>query len=451
MSVYDTVITGGCLISPVGELHQDLGISDGKIAAIEPNLAGQGKEEIAAEGAIITPGIIDSHVHINEPGNTDWEGFETGSRAAIAGGITCIFDMPLNSLPTTINVEALELKKQRAETKCMTDFAFWGGLVPGNLGELEALHHAGVIGYKAFMSNSGLDEFPHADKTVLKKGMKIISKLPGMRLALHAEDNELTKELSRQAILSEQTSAQDFLNSRPIEAELIAIQSAIDISAETNCPIHIVHVSCPEGIDLITKAKQTGIDITVETCPHYLYFTSDVLETVGSLAKCAPPLRRTGTVLALREKLRTREIDTIGSDHSPCPATMKKGNNFFQPWGGISGLQHSGPIIYSLLRETLNMDLCDITKLMSQAPAQRFGLRNKGAIVLGGDADLCIGNLKNTQAITNEELHYRNPHSPYVGTTHAFNVETTIVRGNVVYKNKEFQGHFQGKFIRPNQ
>ena len=449
MSVYDTVIVGGCLVTPEGESYQDLGISDGKIAAIEPNLAGQGKEERAIEGAVVIPGIIDSHVHINEPGHTNWEGFETGSRAAIAGGITCIFDMPLNSIPTTINVEAFELKKNRAEAKCMTDFAFWGGLVPGNLEDLESLYLAGVIGFKAFMSNSGLDEFPNVNESVLRKGMKAISKLPGMRLALHAEDNELTEELSKRAILSGQTSVQDFLDSRPIEAELIAIRSAINLAGETGCPIHIVHVSCPEGIDLITAAKQAGIDVTVETCPHYLYFTNDILGDAGSVAKCAPPLRAAGTVIALREKLRTREIDTIGSDHSPCLESMKSGNNFFQTWGGISGLQHSGPIIYSLLRETLEMELCDITKLMSQTPAQRFGLKHKGAIALGMDADLCIGKFDNTQPIAKEDLLYRNPHSPYVGFTPNFNVQSTIVRGCAVYKNKEFQGEIHGKFIRP--
>ena len=451
MSAYDTVIVDGCLITPEGELHHDLGILDGKIAAIEPNLAGQGKEELTIEGAFVIPGIIDSHVHINEPGNTNWEGFETGSRAAIAGGITCLFDMPLNSLPTTINIEAFELKKQRAEAKCMTDFALWGGLVPGNLEDLESLYDAGVIGFKAFMSNSGLDEFPNVNESVLRKGMKAISKLPDMRLALHAEDNDLTEELSMQASNSGLTSAQDFLDSRPIEAELIAIQLAINLAGETGCPIHIVHVSCPEGIDLITNAKKAGIDITVETCPHYLHFTSDILEEAGSLAKCAPPLRAKGTVLALREKLRTGEIDTIGSDHSPCPANMKMGNNFFQSWGGISGLQHSGPIIYSLLKETLDLELYEITKLMSQSPAQRFCLKHKGAIALGLDADLCIGKFDNTQPIAKEDLLYRNPHSPYVGNTPSFNVKSTIVRGCSVYKNKVFQGELLGKFIRPDR
>jgi len=212
MPSFDTVIVGASLVTPEGETRKDLGISDGKIVAIEDQLNGQSANEIVAEDAIVIPGIIDSHVHLNEPGNTDWEGFDTGSKAALAGGITCLFDMPLNSLPTTINVEAFELKKQRGEANCRTDFALYGGFVPGNDDQLEALYEVGVIAFKGFMSNSGLNEFPCVNANELRKGMQVIAKLPGMRLALHAEDNELTGELSKRCIQAGKMAYQDFLN-----------------------------------------------------------------------------------------------------------------------------------------------------------------------------------------------------------------------------------------------
>ena len=258
MPNFETVILGGTVVGPNSEDNLDLGITDGSIQAIEKNLSGQGSQEIVAEGCFVLPGTIDSHVHINEPGNTDWEGFETGSKAAAAGGTTCIIDMPLNSLPTTINAEAFQTKKECGEKNSLVDFALWGGLVPGNIDNLESLCELGVIGFKAFMSNSGLKEFPCVDSSNLKAGMKEIAKLDGMVLALHAEDDALTAELSRQCIESGKTGILDFLHSRPIEAELIAIRSAIELSGETDCPIHIVHVSCAEGIDLIAEAKKNG-------------------------------------------------------------------------------------------------------------------------------------------------------------------------------------------------
>ena len=261
MPEFDTVILGGTLITPEGEAQNDLGIIDGKIAAIESNLGGKGQAEVQADDHFVIPGIIDSHVHINEPGNTAWEGFATGSKAALAGGISCIFDMPLNSIPTTVDVAALEQKLARAQANAHCDFALYGGLIPGNQDQLEGLYDAGVIAFKGFMSNSGLDEFPNVDPTQLKKGMKVIASLPGMRLALHAEDNDLTTKLSQECIQTGRTTGNDFLESRPIEAELLAIQTAIDIAGETECPIHIVHVSCAEGIDLISKAKVEGVAI----------------------------------------------------------------------------------------------------------------------------------------------------------------------------------------------
>lgn len=451
MHRYDSVIVGGCLVTPDAEVHQDLGIQDGLITAIEHSLTGQGREEIVAEGNYVLPGIIDSHVHINEPGNTAWEGFETGSRAALAGGVTCLFDMPLNSLPTTTNVEALELKKACAEEKCLTDFALWGGLVPDNIDDLEGLFEAGVIGFKGFMVNSGLQEFPCIDEVALKAGMNAIAKLPGMRLALHAEDEALTAKRTRQCLDQERITTGDFLHSRPIEAELIAISRAVEIAGETGCPIHIVHVSCPEGIDLVNEAKQAGTDITVETCPHYLSLTQEATHIIGALAKCAPPLRSSTTVEGLLKKVRSGELDTIGSDHSPCPESMKISDNFFEAWGGISSLQHAGPITYSLLYNQLGMPLNSIAKLTSQHPSKIFNLKKKGALELGKDADFFIGNFANTQTIKKEDLYYRNAHSPYLDTAPQFQVLKTFLRGKTGFREGRFNESRKGKFVRPTQ
>ncbi|MBH54078.1 MAG: allantoinase AllB [Opitutaceae bacterium] len=448
MPDFDTVILRGTVVGPTGEYPMDLGIADGIIQAIEKDLSGQANHEILAEGCFVIPGIIDSHVHINEPGNTDWEGFETGSKAAAAGGTTCIIDMPINSLPTTINAEAFHKKKEHGENNCLVDFALWGGLVPDNIGQLESLWELGVIGFKAFMSNSGIKKFPCVDTTSLKKGMKAIAKLEGMVLALHAEDDALTAKLSKQYIQSGNTNYTDFLNSRPIEAELIAIKTAIELSGETGCPIHIVHVSCAEGIDLITEAKQNKVDITAETCPHYLCLTTEALDQWGAIAKCAPPLRNPFAVEALWEKFRKGEIDTLGSDHSPCLDVMKKGEDFFKAWCGISGIQHLATISYSLIREKTNWSLLDISKLLSTHPAERFQLPRKGKLEVGMDADLCVANFKGRNSISSEGLYYKNKHSPYVGLHFPFQAKETLVRGRSVFADGTIQNNGRGKFIR---
>ncbi|MCB1124204.1 MAG: allantoinase AllB [Verrucomicrobiae bacterium] len=449
MPEFDTVIRGGNLVTPTGEVRMDIHISDGRIAGLGPALSSDGAREINADGLVVLPGVIDSHVHINEPGHTEWEGFETGSRAALAGGVTCLVDMPLNSIPTTVTVEALEAKKACATVNCKTDYALWGGLVPGHIDDLEPLGMAGVIGFKAFMCNSGLDEFPYADEVTLRAGMQKIARLPGMVLALHAEDNTLTTALTRKCIESGQNSLEDFLNSRPIEAELLAIRMAINLAGETGCPIHIVHVSCAEGIDLVSEAKAAGVDVTVETCPHYLSLNSEALETAGAVAKCAPPLRKSAAVEALHHKLMEGGIDTIGSDHSPCPASMKEGANIFEAWGGISSLQHAGPITYSLLRDTLKQPLSTIADLLSRKPADRFRLPNKGSIEVGKDADLVLVDFKNTKPITTRELHYRNPHTPYVGLVPTMRIHHTLIRGVPVYSEGKFNSDFHGRFVRP--
>jgi Dihydroorotase and related cyclic amidohydrolases len=285
-----------------------LGVLDGLVAASGPSLAGVAKEVLEVPDGRIVPGWIDAHVHFNEPGRTEWEGLETGSLALAAAGGTTFFDMPLNSTPPVVDAASLEKKRLLAGEKAHLDFALWGGLTPDSLAHLEAMAEGGAVGFKAFMCHSGLDEYPFADAATLRRGMKIAAGL-NLPVSVHAE---ISRDLPRAG-----HDMAAWLASRPQSFEQVAIRLALDLAGETGCALHIVHVTCPEGIDLVTRAKQQGVDVTVETCPHYLLLDEEDAIAIGAPAKCAPPLRPAETVARMWEKLRAGEIDTLGSDHSP--------------------------------------------------------------------------------------------------------------------------------------
>lgn len=310
----DLLIQNASVVRGAEVSTADIGISEGSIDFVGAGKTTHARETLDASGVHVFPGLIDSHVHFNEPGRTDWEGIETGSRALAAGGGTLFFDMPLNAHPPTVDPAGFDLKRSAAEAKSLTDFAFWGGLVPNKLDQLEPLAARGVVGFKAFMSNSGIDDFPCADDQTLLEGMKRAARL-GRVVAVHAESETITSELSAKFQTAGKTAIRDYLDSRPIEAELEAIQVALEMAGETKCALHIVHVSCGAGIALIASARKQGVNVTCETCPHYLTLTEEDLMRIGALAKCAPPLRLKPAQDALWEYLRAGEITTIGSDH----------------------------------------------------------------------------------------------------------------------------------------
>mgnify|MGYP000850506858 CR=1 FL=1 len=283
MNGFEVIIRGGTVVTPEGVTAADVGIADGKIVAVGEKLGGLAREEIKADGLHIFPGVIDSHVHFNEPGRDDWEGIETGSRALVAGGGTMFFDMPLNAHPPTCDAASFDEKAGLAAEKSYADFALWGGLVPGNLHCLEQLAQRGVIGFKAFMSNSGIEDFSRVDEAVLKEGMKRAAKL-GKLVAVHAESEVITSELAKRAQDKNKTSIRDYLDSRPIYAELDAIHKAIQLAGETKCALHIVHVSSGAGVALVASAQKQGVDVTCETCPHYLVLTEEDVEKLGAVA-----------------------------------------------------------------------------------------------------------------------------------------------------------------------
>ncbi|MEY2495009.1 MAG: allantoinase [Verrucomicrobiota bacterium] len=422
--------------------EQDIGISEGKIVALAENLAGSAKSEIDARNLAIFPGVIDAHVHFNEPGRAEWEGFATGSRAAAAGGTTTVFDMPLNAHPPTTNRENFELKRVAAEASSLVDFGLWGGLVPGNLSDLEALRDCGVVGLKAFMCNSGIGDFPHVDEKTLRAGMNRAAGLD-LLVALHAESEEMTSALTGEARVAGRKEVRDYLNSRPIAAELEAIRVAIELASETGCRLHIVHVSCGSGVAVVAEARSRGIDVTCETCPHYLVLTEHDMEQLGAVAKCAPPLRSSSDQRQLHERLG--DITTIGSDHSPSPAEMKQRDNFFDVWGGISGCQH-------LLPSLINADITpnEIRRLTSRDVASRFRVQAKGAIAAGKDADFTLVDLKGQEVVRPESLHYRHQQSPYVGRTLRGRVRRTFLRGQTIFEDGKFADRPMGKLVQPN-
>lgn len=387
-----------------------LGISGGKIAPPD----GQARHEIDATNRFLLPAWIDSHVHFNEPGRADWEGLHTGSLALAAGGGCAFFDMPLNSTPPVTTLEAFEEKRRIAEAKSHLDFALWGGLTPDSLPHLAAMAGAGAIGFKAFMCHSGLDEYLAADAATLRAGMTTAAGL-GLPVAVHAE---LPRPVS--------TTGKDmaaWLQSRPIDFELEAIRLAIDLAGETGCALHIVHVTCPEGIDLVTAAKRAGVDVTVETCPHYLLLdTSDAIR-IGPAAKCAPPLRMAATIDALWGRLLSGAIDTIGSDHSPSPPDLKQGDDLFAIWGGIAGIQHGLPLLFG--------HTFDFLPQISANVADRFRIPGRGRLDPGFDADFILVE-KAPHTITADELLTRHKISPYLGRHSQFHIRSTYLRGEPV-------------------
>lgn len=409
-----------------------VGIADGKFAALAGD--GRGTTEIDATGLTFLPGLIDAHVHFNEPGRADWEGLETGSRAAAAGGITTFFDMPLNSTPPTVTAEAFHAKAALAAEKSVVDFALWGGLVPGFIDQMESLRDCGVIGFKAFMSGSGIEEFPSADFGTLREGMKKAAAL-GLLVAVHAEMDAMNTNSG--------TTIREYLASRPVESELAAIKAACEIAGETGCALHIVHVSSAAGVAAVAEAAANGVDVTCETCPHYLFFTHEDVERLGAVAKCAPPIRSRVERDALVDCLFDGKIQTIGSDHSPAPPSMKQDANFFKVWGGISGVQHLLPVLLEL-----GLEPEMIARLTATNVAKRFGLaKQKGRIALGLDADFVLIDRAKSETVTAESLFYRHRQSPYIGQTFNSKVVRTFLRGKTIWERSSGYLPSRGRLI----
>ncbi len=425
MPEYDLLVSGA---NPWPEI----GIVDGVIAGLT---AGPARDVIDATGLVVLPGVVDAHVHFNEPGRTDWEGWATGSRAAVAGGVTTVCDMPLNSHPPVVTTEAFDAKRAAAETQSMCDFALWGGLVPEHIDDLEPLAERGVIGFKAFMAASGIDDFPKVDLATLRAGMRRAAALR-LPVAVHAE---LDCDLPRRG-----AGVADYLASRPIESECEAIRCAVDLAGEAGCALHVVHVSSGRGAALVVEGRARGVDVTAETCPHYLVFTDEDMERLGAVAKCAPPLRADRERAALLDHVRAGRIDTIGSDHSPSPWHMKAHENFFDVWGGISGVQHLLPVLLDA-----GLDVGLVARLTAEQVARRFRLDSKGRIAVGYDADLTLVAMDDPHDVSSDSLFYRHGVSPYVGRRLKARVRLTLVGGRTVFCDGRITTGGGGRLLKP--
>ncbi len=423
------------VVTPEGIRPAAIAFEDGVITAVEE----YSSMDVADFGDLfILPGLVDTHVHINEPGRTEWEGFQTATRAAAAGGFTCLVDMPLNSIPATTNVAALEQKRGCAKGQSTVDYAFWGGSVHGNSGELASLAAAGVRGFKCFMVPSGVDEFEMVSEADLRLAMPAIA-ATGLRLLVHAEFPAALLHSSGQ----NWTKYSDYLASRPDTSELQAIELLIRLCREYQCPVHIVHLASAEPLSLLVAARAEGLPISVETCPHYLFFNAESIPSGATQYKCAPPIRDSNTQILLWKGLRDGVIDLIVTDHSPCPPALKRAEtgNFAQAWGGIASLS----LAFSAMH-TKHPDVSDLVKWMSSRPARLAGLQaHKGSLAPGLDADFVVFNPDAEFTVTPGQLHFRHPVTPYLGQKLRGRVEQTFLRGECIYQHGEFTGRPAGR------
>ena len=394
---------------------------------------------------MVLPGLVDVHTHLNEPGRTEWEGFATGTRAAAAGGYTTVMDMPLNCIPSTTTVLALDEKRAAIADKATIDYGFWGGVVPGNTGELSALAQAGVRGFKCFLIHPGTDEFAMVREEDLREAMPVIA---GMNLPLlvHAELPSPVEEASRELEGSDWRTYHTYLQSRPESAEVEAIRMMIRLVRLTGCRVHIVHLSAAAALADLDAARREGLPITVETCPHYLFFHASDIPDGATQFKCAPPIRSALDQSKLWGALRSSQIDMIATDHSPCPPELKrlKTGDFRKAWGGISSLSVSLSAIWTAARER-GFPITDVIRWMAERPAKLAGVgRRKGCIAPGYDADLVVFDPDAEFVVGPNDLYFRHACSPYLDMRLTGRVQSTLLRGEVIYQQGNFSAAVTG-------
>ncbi|REH36181.1 allantoinase [Kutzneria buriramensis] len=430
MSTMDLTLLAPRAVTPDGIAAVTVGVRSGRIAAIEPIDADLPAERSIRLGddEVLLPGLVDTHVHVNDPGRAEWEGFDTATRAAAAGGVTTIVDMPLNSLPPTVDADALQVKRKAADGRVHVDVGFWGGAVPGNLGELPRLHAGGVFGFKCFLLDSGVPEFPPLTHFELADALRVLRDVDALMI-VHAEDAEVIEA----APPSCGRRYRDFLASRPRRAENEAIKAVITLARRTGARVHILHLSSADALPLIADAKAEGLRITAETCPHYLTFHAEAIPDGATQYKCCPPIREDANRDALWQGLADGVIDIVVSDHSPCTPDLKRldTGDFGHAWGGVASLQLGLPAVWTEARRR-GHDLARVVDWMATKPASLAGFARKGRIAVGMDADLSVFAPDEPFTVDVHKLAHRNPVTPYHGRDLHGIVRTTLLRGREV-------------------
>ncbi|WP_255154680.1 allantoinase AllB [Ferruginibacter sp. HRS2-29] len=416
-------------------------ITDGKISEVVFEKIPGAEDK---QGAVLMPGVIDAHVHVNEPGRTDWEGFDTATQAAAAGGITTIIDMPLNADPVTVSADKLKQKLEASAGKLNVNVGFYGGLVPGNVDELEGLMNEGVLGIKCFLTHSGIDEFPNVTRSDMEQAMPLIAKY-GIPLLAHCELYDTPVETRLETIPG---NYREYLASRPKKWENDAVGLMISLCEEYDCKTHIVHVSSAEALDSIAAAKKAGLPLTAETCPHYIFFNAGSIPDNDTLYKCAPPIREAANNQLLKAALVNGTLDFLATDHSPAPPSVKEldTGNLLKAWGGIAGLQFLLTSGYSAMKDTATLE--QFIPMLTEKPAIFLGINDrKGYLKKGYDADMVVWHPEEESLIREEDILHRHKASPYVGKTLTGVIKETIVNGFSVYKNNTIIHKNAGRWL----
>jgi allantoinase len=441
-----SVVRSKRVVLPGGMRPAAILVRDGRIAEISDGAVQADVDRVIDAGeAVIMPGIVDTHVHINEPGRTEWEGFDTATRAAAAGGVTTLVDMPLNSIPATTTVAALDTKRRAAEGRCHVDVGFWGGVVPDNQRDIEPLAEAGVLGYKCFLSPSGVDEFSHVSEGDLRLAVPIVgaTRLP---LLAHAEWPALLRDPEPHRDPREY---QTWLRTRPPAAEHAAIDLLTDLAGHAGTRLHIVHLASADALPAIHRARAKGLALTVETCPHYLTFCAEEIAAGATAWKCAPPIRGRDHRERLWQALRQGDIDLVATDHSPAPPALKHldDGDFLAAWGGVASLQLAFPVMWTGARQH-GIPFEALAGWMCAAPAALAGLaRKKGAIAVGHDADLVFVDPDREFTVDASRLYHRHAVTPYDGARLHGVVVKTMLRGEIVYDNGTITGPPAGQLL----